>query len=254
MKRGSARYSDEEDSDSDEYDNCCIYVSQSFVFWCNVLLLIVGLAGMGLSIYIWCIDTLDWAGADIALRFTIFSAFLMLIAMLGIQGTWDDVQRCDLVVYLILLIVIVIAQIAVVIYITLNEGHFKDYLEDIWDGWSDARMKQAMEEFDCGLYQPTPNLLGYNNTIINGDTKDIANCINLNQTAEIGDYCFEDCYLEIKNSFTTFRDLTLICLVIFAVFELTLLVCSAILVCNSGCEEGYYSDEESDPRIRGRVV
>jgi len=252
MKRGSARYSDEEDSDSDEYDNCCIYVSQSFVFWCNVLLLIVGLAGMGLSIYIWCIDTLDWAGADIALRFTIFSAFLMLIAMLGIQGTWDDVQRCDLVVYLILLFVIVIAQITVVIYIALNEGDFKDYLEDIWEDWSDARMEQAMKEFDCGIYQPNPpDVLGYNDTVINGDTKDIANCTN---PLETDDYCFDDCWKEVKNSFTTFGGLTTTCLIIFAVFELTLLVCSAILVCNSGCEEGYYSDEESDPRIRGRVV
>jgi len=55
----------------------------------------------------------------------------MIIAMLGIQGTWDEVRKCDLVVYLFLLVAIIISQIAVVIYVATNEDDFKDYLEGI---------------------------------------------------------------------------------------------------------------------------
>jgi len=253
MNRGDDRYSDEESSY--EYDNCCLYVSQSFVFWCNVLLLIVGLVGMGLSIYIWCIDTMDWAGGDIALRFTIFSAFLMLIAMLGIQGTWNEMGKCDLVVYLLLLFVIVIAQIGVVIYISLNESDFKDYLEGIWEDWSDARKLQAMESYECGVYQPNPpDVPGYGNVTINDDTHAVANCLDPSGT-DITDYCYDDCWKELEESITTFGTLTTVCLIIFAVFELSLLVCSSILVCSTHCDgDDYYSDEESDPRFRGRVV
>jgi len=252
MNRGNARYPPEEEyySDEDE-DSCCVCISHTFVFWSNVLLLIIGLAGMGLSIYLWCIETLEWAGDDIALRFTMFSAFLILIAMLGIQGTWDEVQRCDLVVYLLLLIVVVIAQIGVVIYIAVNEGEFKDYLEGIWDDWSDARKLQAMETYECGVYQGSSSVIpGFNGTYIDNGANDITTCADPTGT-ETTDYCFDDCWEELKSSFTTFGTLTTVLLIIFAVFELTLLVCSWIVVCNSW-EDDYSSEEESD-RCRARL-
>jgi len=245
MNRGNARYAPEEEYYSDEeYEGCCVCISQTFVFWSNVLLLIVGLAGMGLSIYLWYVDTLEWAGDDIALRFTMFSAFVILIAMLGIQGTWDEVERCDLVVYLLLLCVIVVAQIAVVIYVALNEGDFEDYLEGIWDDWSDARKLQAMESYECGVYQPNPpEVAGYDGSVINDGEHDISTCGN--STLSDTDYCFDDCWEEAKSTFTTFGTLTTVLLIIFAIFELTLLVCSWIVVCNSW-QDDYYSDEESD--------
>jgi len=247
MSREKSRYPAEEEWYSDENDqSCCVCISQTFVFWSNVLMLIVGLAGMGLSIYLWCVNTLEWAGDDIALRFTIFSAFVMIIAMLGIQGTWDEVERCDLVVYLFLLVVIILAQVVVIIFVAMNEGDVQDYLEDIWEDWSDARKLQAMESYECGVYQSNPpDISGYDGTVINDGTYDISTCTN-STASDITDYCFDDCWEEAKSTITTFGNLTTVLLIIFAVFEVILLVCSWIVVCNSS-EDDYYIEEELDP-------
>jgi len=252
MNRGNARYAPEEEYyySDEEYDGCCVCISQNFIFWSNVLLLIVGLAGMGLSIYLWYADTLDWAGDDLALRFTMFSAFVILISMLGIQGTWDEVERCDLVVYLLLLVVIVVAQVAVVIYVAVNEGDFEDYLKGIWDDWSDARKLQAMESYECGVYHPNPpEVPGLGGSVMNDGTNN--NNIDICGNSTSSDYCFDDCWEEAKSAFTTFGNLTTVLLIIFAIFELALLVCSWIVVCNSW-QDDYYSDEESD-RYRARL-
>jgi len=246
--RGNAsRYQDkyqEEYSESEEED-CCVCLSRMFVFWCNVALLCFGLAAIGYSIYLWVTPDIDWAGEDLALKFTIFSAFLIIIALLGITGTWDEVGQCDLVVYLILIISIVIAQIAFVIYAATEEASLKDYLRDIWDDWSDARKSQAMESYDCGLYQPgSTNVTGESGVIINQAPLEIANCVNAAATI---DYCFEDCYTEAKDAITTIGALTSTFLIIFALLELMLLIASFHLCCNPVDYESS-SEEYDEPR------
>jgi len=235
-----------EDDYSDSIDEgCCLCITRSFVFWCNVSLLIFGLAAMGYSIYLWVTPSLEWAGDSLALKFTIFAAFLMIVALLGITGTWDEVERCDLVVYLILILSIVIAQIAFVLYAATNEDSLQDYLEGIWEDWSDARRDQAMESYECGLYHDSSfNVTGENGVIINQNPVDITNCMN---AAETLDYCFEDCYSEAKDAITTIGALTSTLLILFALLELMLLISSFILVCNP-TEYDDYSEEEEQIR------
>jgi len=217
------------------------------VFWCNVALLIFGLAAMGYTIYLWVTPTLEWAGDSLALKFTIFAAFLIIIALLGITGTWDEVERCDLVVYLILILSIVIAQVAFVLYASTNEDSLKDWLQGIWEDWSDARKDQAMESYECGLYHDSSfNVTGENGVIINEDPVDITNCMN---TAETLDYCFEDCYSEAKDAITTIGALTSTFLILFALLELMLLISTFILVCNP-IEYDDYSEGEEQMKLQ----
>jgi len=248
--RRSSRYDDDgEYTDSGSEEDCCVCISRNFVFWCNVALLIFGLAAMGYSIYLWVMPDLAWAGDDIALKFTICAAFLIIIGLMGITGTWDEVERCDLIVYLILITGIVIAQIAFVVYAATNEGSLHDYLENIWDDWSDARKEEGMESYECGLYHPiSSNLTGENDVLINQEPLEIANC---KDAADTIDYCFEDCYSEAKDAITTIGALTSTFLILFALLELTLLICSFILVCNPVDYEDY-TEEEWDQRPQQR--
>lgn len=237
-------YQDDYYEDSGWDEGCCVCISRSFVFWCNVALLCFGLAAMGYAIYLWVTPDLAWAGDDLALKFTIFASFLIIISLIGITGTWDEVERCDLIVYLILLLGIVIAQIAFVIYFSTNEDSLKEYLEGIWDDWSDSRQEEAMEGYECGLYHTSSyNVTGENDVVINLEPLDIANCVN---AADTFDYCFEDCYEVAKDAITTVGALTNTFLILFALLELMLLISSFILVCNPADYEDV--TEEVDPR------
>jgi len=245
--RRESRYDDGEYTDSGSQEDCCVCISRNFVFWCNVALLIFGLAAMGFSIYLWVMPDLAWAGDDLALKFTICAAFLIILGLMGITGTWDEVERCDLIVYLILITGIIIAQIALVVYAATNEDSLQDYLEGIWDDWSDARKEEAMEAYDCGLYHPisaTLYLKGENDVNINQEPLEIANC---KDAADTIDYCFEDCYNEVKDAITTIGALTSTFLIIFALFEFMLLISSFILVCNPADYEDS-TDEWRDQR------
>jgi len=227
-------------SDSDWEEDCCICISRNFVFSCNVALLVFGLAAMGYSIFLWLTPDLEWAGDDLALRFTIFAAFLIIIGLIGITGTWDEVERCDLIVYLILIIGIIIGQIAFVIYFFTNEGSVKA-LQDIWDDWSDSRKEELMKSYDCGLYHDTSyNVTGDNGVIINQDPLNIANCAKADGNS---DYCFEDCISEARDAIRTIGTLTSTFLIVFALLELMLLIATFILVCNPADWE-YESEEE----------
>merc|ERR550534_3469276 len=201
---------------------------------------------MGYSIFLWLTPDLEWAGDDLALRFTIFAAFLIIIALIGITGTWDEVERCDLIVYLILIIGIIIGQIAFVIYFATNEDSVEDSLRDIWDDWSDARKEQAMNSYDCGLYQQSRNVTGDDDVIINQDPLSIANCLKVVE-GETMDICFEDCYSEAEDAIKTIGTLTSTFLIVFALLELMLLVATFILVCNPADLEYYESEEEYVP-------
>jgi len=233
MKRQEKNSRYEEDyqddyTDSEYEEDCCICISRSFVFWCNVALLFFGLLAMGYSIYLWVTPDLDWAGDDLALRFTVFAAFLIIIALIGITGTWDEVERCDLIVYLILIVSIVVAQIAFVIYASSNADSIKDYLKGIWDDWSDARKEEAMKSYDCGLYHADSfNVTSGSGVIINQDPRSVANCVNADF-----DYCFEDCWSVATDAITTIGALTSTFLTLFALLEVMLLISSLILVCN----------------------
>lgn len=193
---------------------------------------------------------MEWAGDDLALRVTIFAVFLTVIALLGIQGTWDEVRRCDLVVYLFLLVVIVLSQLGLVIFVATNATDFKDYLEGIWMDWSDARQLQGMESYECGVYQPyPPSVIGYNDTAINNGTYDVDDCLDPTGDDET-DYCFEDCFSELEESITTLGSLTTVLLLVFAMLELSVLVCSCILQCNSVSD---YEEDSSEYDIRYRL-
>jgi len=238
-------YQEDDYSDSSD-DGCCLCITRSFVFWCNVALLIFGLAAMGYAIYLWVTPDLEWAGDSLALKFTIFAAFLVIVALLGITGTWDEVERCDLVVYLILILSIVIAQIAFVIYAATNEDSLREYLEGIWEDWSDARKDQAMESYECGLYHDSSfNVTGESGVVINQDPVDITNCMN---AAETLDYCFEDCYTEAKDAITTIGALTSTFLILFALLEFMLLISTFILVCNPVDYDDYSEEEQRRPQ------
>lgn len=246
-KENNSRY--EEDyqddyTDSGFEEDCCICISRSFVFWCNVALLFLGLLAMGYSIYLWVTPDLDWAGDDLALRFTVFASFLIIIALIGITGTWDEVERCDLIVYLILIVSIIAAQIAFVIYVATNEESVKEYLNGIWDDWSDARKEQAMRSYECGLYhEDSFNVTGESGVIINQDPRSIANCVNA--AADL-DYCFEDCYSAASDAISTIGALTSTFLILFALLEVMLLISSFILVCNPA----EYEDETEEEYVQ----
>jgi len=228
-------------TDSGWEEDCCVCISRNFVFSCNIALLVFGLAAMGYSIFLWLTPDLEWAGDDLALRFTIFAAFLIIIALIGITGTWDEVERCDLIVYLILIIGIIIGQIAFVIYFATNEDSVKDYLQEIWDDWSDSRREEAMKSYDCGLYRDSSyDITGENGVIINQDPLNIDNCAKVDETL---DYCFEDCYSEANDAIRTIGTLTSTFLIVFALLELMLLISTFILVCNPA-ESDYESEEE----------
>jgi len=250
MKRQEKNSRYEEDyqddyTDSGYEEDCCICITRSFVFWCNVVLLFFGLLAMGYSIYLWVTPDLDWAGDDLALRFTVFAAFLIIIALIGITGTWDEVERCDLIVYLILIVSIVAAQIAFVIYASTNEESIKEYLNGIWDDWSDARKEQAMESYECGLYHADSfNVTGENGVIINQDPRSVANCVN---AALALDYCFENCYSAANDAITTIGALTSTFLILFALLEVMLLISSFILVCNPAEYEDETEEEYEQP-------
>jgi len=232
----------------------CIFVSRAFVFRSNISLLLVGLAAMGYAIYVWVDDSMDWADNDLPLRFTIFAAFLILLALLGIQGTWDEVERCDLVVYLVLLFVIVVLQIVAVIYVAVNESDVKEYLEDTWDDWSDPRKLKGMESYECGVYHPNPpSILGFNGGAINVSPYNVAKCVDPSGADE-KDYCFEDCYSEARTAFTTFGTLTTIFSTLFALFELMVLIASCILVCNRPDYVDYEYDTETESEEKNGTV
>jgi len=142
--RQESRYDDNEDYTDSEYEgDCCICISRSCLFWCNIPLLCFGLAAIDCSIYLWFTPDLAWAVDDLAWKFTIFAVFLITIALIGITGTWDEAKRCDLIMYLILITGILSAQIAFVIYAFTNQDSVQDYLEGVWDDWSDALKVQV---------------------------------------------------------------------------------------------------------------
>jgi len=227
-------------------EDCCVCISRNFVFWCNVTLLIFGLAAVGYSIYLWLAPDLEWAGEDLALRFTIFAAFLIIIALIGMTGTWDEVERCDLIVYLILIIGIITGQIAFVIYFATNQGSVKGYLQEFWDDWSDARKEESMKSYDCGLYHDSSyNVTGESDVIINEDPLNIENCVNDDETF---DYCFEDCWDEASDAISTIGTLTSTFLILFALLELMLLISTIILVCNPAEFDYEYEEEYVQPR------
>jgi len=156
---------------------------------------------MGCSIYLWVTPDLAWAGDELTWKFTVLPVFLIIIDLIGITGTWVEVKRCDLIVYLIIITGIVIAQIAFVIYAFTNEDSFQDYLEGVWDDWSDALKVKAMEAYECGLHQHiSSTITGENNVNINQEPLEIANC---KDAADTIDYCFKDCYAEAKDAITT---------------------------------------------------
>jgi len=233
--RANESYSD---VSSDE-EGCCLCITRSFVFYSNVALLILGLAAMGYSIYVWFAPGNEWAGDSLALKFTIFASFLVIVALIGVTGTWDPVEQCDLVVYIILLVSIIAAQIAFVVYAATNMEDWEDYMEDIWKDWSDARKDKVMSVYDCGLYQTSYNVT-VGNVTINKETADVSNCVDNSET----DRCFEDCYLVVVDAIKTVGALTSTFLIIFALLEIMLLISSCILCCNP--YEDYSESEEGE--------
>jgi len=230
---------------SSEEEDCCICITRSFVFYSNISLLIFGLAGMGYSIYVWIAPGNEWAGESLALTFTIFTAFLIIIALIGVTNTWDPVERCDLVVYMILLVSIIAAQIAVVVYAISNSETVEDWLEGTWEDWSDARKDRLMSVFDCGLYQTSYNVT-VNGTIINEEPLDVSNCVDALKNTT--DFCFDDCITEVVESIETVGALTSTFLVVFALLEIMLLISSCILFCNPYDDDDYSDDEEEESR------
>jgi len=199
--RQESRYDDDDDySDSEYKEDCCICVSRSCLFWCNVALLCFGLAAMGCTIYLWVTPDLAWTGDELAWKFTVFAVFLIIIVIIGITGAWDELKRCDLIVCVILIIVIVIAQIAFVIYAFTNEDSVQGYLKGVWDDWSDALKVKAMEAYECRLYQAISSTVkGENDVNINKERLEIAYC---KDAADTIDYCSKDCYAEAKDAIT----------------------------------------------------
>lgn len=247
---GKQRYEEEDDYSYTGDEDCCLCITRGFVFYCNIALLFFGVAAMGYAIYLWATPDLEWAGDDLALSFTIFAAFLIIVALLGITGTWAEVYPCDLVVYLILIVSIVIAQVAFVIYTNTNEQNVKEYLEGIWDDWSDARKDEAMSAYECGLYHTSSFNVTGEDGIINEAPFDVANCTDSVIDMESMDYCFEDCYNEAKDAITTLGALTSTFLILFALLELMLMISSFILVCNP--PDDYYSDDEIEEKPHDR--
>jgi len=192
-------------------------------------------------------------GENFALKFTIFSAFVIIIAFLGITGTWDEVQRCDLVVYLVLIISIISAQIVFVIYTIMNEDSLKEWLEDIWEDWSESRKEKAMSSYKCGLYSTMLNNIGLGGVVINTNPVNMTNCVNFALTV---DYCFEDCYSKAKDSITILGVLTITFLTVFALLELMLLISTFALVCNRKKEEikPHYHHQRKDLQYRRSTV
>jgi len=106
-----------------------------------------------------------------------------------------------------------------------------------------------MESYECGIYQPNPpSVVGYNDTDINDGSYDVSYCLDPSGS-DTTDYCFEDCYSELENSITTLGSVTTVLLILFALLELSLLVCTCILQCNG---EDYDDDYSSDPDQRYR--
>lgn len=246
----SRRYDDNyQQSTSSEEEECCICITRSFVYWSNVVLLIFGLVALGYSIYLWVSPGNEWAGDSLALKFTIFSAFLIIIALIGIGDTWHTVKPCDLTVYLILIVSIIIAQIAFVIYAAVDSEGLEKYLKEVWDDWSDARKDKVMSSYDCGIYQTS-----YNVTVdgVNINQGNVSQCVN---AAETIDLCFEDCYTVVEDAIKTIGALTSTFLILFALLEIMLMISAFILCCNpddfdSDSEEPGYEPRKS-PKKEG---
>merc|ERR1719317_546118 len=82
----------------------CCGQNQGVVWWLNMCLFVLGSVCLLFSVYLWLTPTLWWSGRMLALRFSIFSSFAVVISLLGIQGTCrPKVEPCDISVYLLLI-------------------------------------------------------------------------------------------------------------------------------------------------------
>jgi len=242
---------------SDEDEGCCRMVSRNMLWWANLVLFCVGLACLGGSIFLWIDDDLDWNDSDVAFRATIFSCFIIILALVGMQGTcYEKVDRCDLAVYIFLLGACIIAELAVVIWYFADGDDFKSALLSIWEDWSQGKQEEWMDLRNCGIDRPGGYTYQSNAITVWSDCgqfDDGAGVCDLQATTtpppDCVDVCFIDCYNEAEDAFKDFGTLTSVLTLLLAIFQITLLVL-AILLCCGCCGADEESEEPLPPRPR----
>jgi len=236
------RYADDYDSDSED-EGCCRLVSRNLLWYFNLALFIAGLAFLGCAIFLWVDDTLKWNDREMAFRTTVFACFVMILGLVGMQGTcYEKVDKCDLAVYIFLLGACVIAQLSVLIWYLVDGNDFEKYLREIWDDWSFDKQESWMDVRDCGIHKSGG---------LEFDGQDITipeECPGIPIGTDWPDNdnpCFDDCYQEAKDAFTDFGTLTSVLTTLLVLFEIACLVIAIALCC---CSNDYDDDSEDDRR------
>jgi hypothetical protein len=198
----------------------CECLSKTILRVCNVIFLLLGLAYVGLGIYILVDGDLDFLPGNVenyAYGCFAFGAFAIVLAVVGLMGTTN---RCCMWIYTIFLTCVVLAQLGVAIFALVRNGDFRKILGDAWEGWDADQKNDFMEHFKCGDF--------------NTDTS-----LTCNEGLAEEDPCFIDCYDAVESEFTTAGSVLFIVTLCIAGVEALLLVASCCLVCDDD-----YDDKE----------
>lgn len=146
----------------------------------NFIFFVLGLAILvGAIVGYFVLDIADYVGIETLLGAGGLGVFIITISWIAMCGAtkinYDN--RCTLKVYTTLLVILILAQGALIGFAVVSEGDFQSFLVSQWEGLEADGREKFMEEMNCGIAAEPP-----------------MKCGNKFHKVE----CFDDCYDHIK--------------------------------------------------------
>lgn len=110
----------------------CGYVClRKFVNLFNIVFVLIGFLLIGVGVYLHMSELSNWYGKSMPLVLMCSGGFIFMLAFLGLCGACNE-NKCLLWVYSFVLMILIIAQVAVVVIGITQSGVIESYLNTAW--------------------------------------------------------------------------------------------------------------------------
>jgi len=121
---------------------------QSFLLLVNGLLTLIGLATIGVGVWMYNSNIIALSGNEFATIGVCFGAFVFMVGLCGFLSACKQ-WVCGLCFFAFVLFLIVCAEVTGVIFYLTIDGKMESFFRDRWEGLSAESQESFQEQFHC---------------------------------------------------------------------------------------------------------
>lgn len=131
-----------------EENKCCGTAMKVWLIICNVILLILGVAALGVGIWVQGQPGFAWTAGSVGVGLIVLGVFLMLIAVMGMIAAWKEL-RCLMAFYALLLFIFFIAELAALVVSAAATDVAVNLVNEGWIAMSEDQKDGVGIYFGC---------------------------------------------------------------------------------------------------------